>query len=211
MFCKWCGGTLSPSDLKCARCGKTVPPRSDCGGFYDLMPTAQRKADPDPMQRVAQGRSENLPKTDLHAHKAPTKQTGRGFAYITVIGFLLVIVLLIVLFSKVNRYAQTVEELQDELQRISEQISDDDDEANGRGKDKNPSGDVTPTGTTEGKRTETTAESPDGTTAPTEDTTGPTEDTTAPTENMTEPDTEPDTTSSDENGVEPQDPDEPEL
>lgn len=42
MFCKWCGGTLAPSDTKCKRCGREVPALSDCGGFYDLVPGARR-------------------------------------------------------------------------------------------------------------------------------------------------------------------------
>ncbi len=195
MFCKWCGGPLSPSDSKCTRCGKNVPPLSDCGGFYDLMPGAQRNEVP--ARRTEQRGTANLPKAESGMHKTTAKQAGRVHTYITVLGLVLVIVLLIVLFSKLNRYAEKVEELQAELQRVSEQISDNDDEANGSGKDKNPWGDITPSETKEGKRTETTTEPPESTTAPTEDT--------------TDPDAEPDTTSSDENEAQPQKPDEPEL
>ncbi len=41
MFCKWCGGTLTPSEAKCKRCGRETGALSDCGGFYDLVPTAK--------------------------------------------------------------------------------------------------------------------------------------------------------------------------
>lgn len=37
MFCKWCGGDLASSDIKCKRCGREIPALSDCGGFYDLV------------------------------------------------------------------------------------------------------------------------------------------------------------------------------
>ncbi len=37
MFCKWCGQTLASGELKCRRCGKEIPPMSDCGGFFDLI------------------------------------------------------------------------------------------------------------------------------------------------------------------------------
>lgn len=37
MFCKWCGTTLDPADRSCRKCGREIPPLSDCGGFYDLV------------------------------------------------------------------------------------------------------------------------------------------------------------------------------
>lgn len=41
MFCKWCGGTVAPSEATCKRCGRELPALSDCGGFYDLVPSAK--------------------------------------------------------------------------------------------------------------------------------------------------------------------------
>lgn len=42
MFCKWCGGNLSSSDIKCRCCGREVPALSDCGGFYDLVSSVKK-------------------------------------------------------------------------------------------------------------------------------------------------------------------------
>lgn len=38
MFCKFCGQTLNASAVKCGRCGREIPARSDCGGFYPILP-----------------------------------------------------------------------------------------------------------------------------------------------------------------------------
>jgi len=46
MFCKWCGGDLAKNDKKCSRCGRAVPAKSDCGGFYDLVPNPVAPASP---------------------------------------------------------------------------------------------------------------------------------------------------------------------
>lgn len=45
MICRWCGGKIKPTDQTCARCGRELPPLSQCGGFYDLVPGARGKAD----------------------------------------------------------------------------------------------------------------------------------------------------------------------
>lgn len=50
MFCKWCGGKLTPSDTSCKRCGKEVPALSDCGGFYDLVSNEKKNAEKTPFQ-----------------------------------------------------------------------------------------------------------------------------------------------------------------
>ena len=42
MICKWCGAKNSLTDGKCARCHREWPELSDCGGFYDLVPKAER-------------------------------------------------------------------------------------------------------------------------------------------------------------------------
>ena len=41
MICKWCGNSMETRETVCRRCGKEVPAKSDCGGFYDLVPDAQ--------------------------------------------------------------------------------------------------------------------------------------------------------------------------
>lgn len=41
MICKWCGETLKSGAKTCKRCHREIPPLSDCGGFYDLVPQAR--------------------------------------------------------------------------------------------------------------------------------------------------------------------------
>lgn len=48
MFCKWCGENLTSYDTKCKRCGREVPPLSDCGGFYDLVSNVKKPVDVQP-------------------------------------------------------------------------------------------------------------------------------------------------------------------
>lgn len=40
MICKWCGENTDPSAAKCTHCRRPLPPLSDCGGFYNIMPSA---------------------------------------------------------------------------------------------------------------------------------------------------------------------------
>lgn len=44
MICKWCGAKIDLKKRKCPSCGREVPPVSDCGGFYDIVPRNYRQA-----------------------------------------------------------------------------------------------------------------------------------------------------------------------
>lgn len=46
MICKWCGAKIREKDRTCPRCGQEIPPLSECGGFYDLVPGARQGAVP---------------------------------------------------------------------------------------------------------------------------------------------------------------------
>lgn len=50
MICKWCGASMDAHETVCRRCGKEAPPRSDCGGFYDLVPAARNIIPAAPVQ-----------------------------------------------------------------------------------------------------------------------------------------------------------------
>ncbi len=41
MLCKWCGAAVPKDYSSCPRCSRDIPPLSDCGGFYDLVPAAK--------------------------------------------------------------------------------------------------------------------------------------------------------------------------
>lgn len=44
MICKWCGAAVDAAMKKCPTCGREIPPLSDCGGFYRVVPTAAQAA-----------------------------------------------------------------------------------------------------------------------------------------------------------------------
>lgn len=52
MICKWCGAAIDPAQKSCGNCGREIPPLSDCGGFYDVVPT-RRPAAPTPSAPAA--------------------------------------------------------------------------------------------------------------------------------------------------------------
>ena len=41
MICKWCGEQVEAGASLCAHCGRELPPLSECGGFYNIMPEAR--------------------------------------------------------------------------------------------------------------------------------------------------------------------------
>ena len=129
MFCKWCGGNLASSDTKCKRCGKEVPALSDCGGFYDLVPNAKKPVEVHPGPVVPTERPANPPrKPEPPKEVAPakSKKNGKksllGLFVLTVIGFALVIMLLVVILGKVNQYSSEVNGLRNDLRTINEKI-----------------------------------------------------------------------------------------
>lgn len=121
MFCKWCGGNLGSSDIKCARCGREVPARSDCGGFYDLVPEAKKRTQTQPARAAAPVRNtEQVHKPEPKAEPQRTKKSDRkansGLNLITPVGLALVLLALIMLLGKVNS-------LQKKLDALSVQIN----------------------------------------------------------------------------------------
>ena len=129
MFCKWCGGNIASSDTKCKRCGKEVPALSDCGGFYDLVPSAKKpsNAQPEPVAPPVKPASpprkpEPVREVELARAKKNSKKPFLGLALLNVVGFLLVIAMLLIVLSKVNQYSTEVNGLRNDLRTISEKI-----------------------------------------------------------------------------------------
>lgn len=55
MFCKWCGEPVKTGQVKCSGCGRELPPLSECGGFYNLVPEARSKSPiAEPLRSVRQ-------------------------------------------------------------------------------------------------------------------------------------------------------------
>lgn len=126
MFCKWCGADLPNSAKKCTRCGRDVPAKSDCGGFYDLVPNAKSVSTPGTdsspkAPEVVPAHAEPV-KKDVPAKSKKTGRKGGLHLLITCIGLVLVIVLLLCMGSKLGKVldaaaenAQSIQALRDEL------------------------------------------------------------------------------------------------
>lgn len=158
MFCKWCGGTLTPSDVKCSRCGKAVPPLSDCGGFYDLMPTAESRKEAAPVPKMETKKATVPVQKEAQSPKSVKKNPNHGYIYITLLGFAVIIVLVIVLFSRINQYSRVVDELKAELNSVSEELSNKENvtSTTENASLENDQVDTTPSKTTESENTEQT-------------------------------------------------------
>ena len=125
MFCKWCGGSLTPSDSKCKRCGKEVPALSDCGGFYDLVPDAKQlpKTPPADFHRP----SREMPpdrdvKPEVRSGKT-NKSVTKKLSVLPLFGAILVLVIAVIIVSgKINQYSAEIKGLRNELNGIASDI-----------------------------------------------------------------------------------------
>ncbi len=135
MFCKWCGGNLAPSETKCKRCGKEIPALSDCGGFYDLVPTAKtRKTTPDDMvvpdiganQQRGNSNRDHKPEP---VEKAPIKKKNNKqplfiLGLITMCCFAILFVQILLLNGKIGKQAESMANIKEELQGMAAQIQE---------------------------------------------------------------------------------------
>lgn len=103
MFCKWCGAETSDTAGTCTRCGRELPVKSDCGGFYDLvfLPKTQTAeavtARPEPVAEAAHP----VHSTPVRGKKRKRRRGGLGLV-LTGIGFLVVFMLLLSLNGKIK-------------------------------------------------------------------------------------------------------------
>jgi len=125
MFCKWCGGSLTPSDSKCKRCGKEVPALSDCGGFYDLVPDTKQP----PKTPPADGHRppcEMPPSRDVKPEVRSGKTNKRATKKLSVLPFFGAIVVLviacIIVSGRINQCTDEVKGLRNELTNIASDI-----------------------------------------------------------------------------------------
>lgn len=94
MLCKWCGAKLPDHATKCKRCGKDIPAISDCGGFYDLVPSANKLA--------ARGPVQDAPKLEVPVRSAERKSgSGKG-SILSAIAITLCVVLIAVVLLDVK-------------------------------------------------------------------------------------------------------------
>ena len=133
MFCKWCGGNLNPSETKCKRCGKEIPALSDCGGFYDLVPTAKTRNATSPnvvvpdngVNQPGGGSSKNqkpkpLEKTPVK--KKNNKQPLYFLGFVTLCCFAILFVHILLLNGMIAKQSESIGDMNEELQGMVTQI-----------------------------------------------------------------------------------------
>ena len=129
MFCRWCGGSIASSDTKCRRCGKDVPALSNCGGFYDLVPSAKKAANAQPelAETTAKTMSKSRqPEPVRDAAPARNNENGRKsltvFAVLKTVGFVLALLLLVLSFFKVLNCASEIKGLRNDIRVMAAKI-----------------------------------------------------------------------------------------
>lgn len=119
MICKWCGAAVDTAMKKCPTCGREIPPLSDCGGFYRVVPTAAQAA----KQWVdARPRPESSPRggvppmplrpTESLPPQRPAPKTARKAPLLALLSLVLLAVLCVFVllrFSAIDRRLSTLE------------------------------------------------------------------------------------------------------
>lgn len=134
MFCKWCGADLSDTAAKCPRCGRDIPAMSDCGGFYDLVPSVKRRfvqedipqsvpPKEDPV-RVDPTKNERLKKDDPAKGKKNVWRKNNGFQNVPIfVGLLVLIALLISLNTKIGDVFSKLDQVGKDIDCISSKLN----------------------------------------------------------------------------------------
>lgn len=193
MICKWCGATADVTKGICTSCGKELPPLSDCGGFYDIVPdAAKRSSAPEPTAQewnaVPLNAEQRNPTQPFDAPAMPMQgepqvvqirpRSGGRVLFVIPIVLLLVAVLVVSLLlvsanrenddltEKIEKLAEDNDELNEKIDKLRDERNDDrNDDGNGT-TDISENGDKTTTEAPE--PAETTAEPVETTTEPTE-------------------------------------------
>ena len=128
MFCKWCGADLPASAKKCTRCGRDVPAMSDCGGFYDLIPGAQRRPaeapvstppTPKPEPGVDSPAKADPPKKGPAKDKKHGRKNNGAQLLVTCIGFVAVIALLLTMNGRIGKTLADIAKVNGKVDKIT--------------------------------------------------------------------------------------------
>lgn len=118
MICKWCGETLKTGAKTCRRCKREIPAKSDCGGFYDLVPTPGTQppaaASPAPVMPA-------MPESAPYGAAAPGKKKRDMNPKILFAGAAALILILLVMVISLSG---KLEEANDRIARLQDERSD---------------------------------------------------------------------------------------
>lgn len=202
MICKWCGATADVTKGICTSCGRELPPLSDCGGFYDIVPEAVRKtfAAETVSPEISTQESTTIPVSPVvpvppvRGERRPPRSSGRGLIVVLLALLLAVVSAFTALLVSSNRrndkLTEQIEALRDEIDDLEDddrpwQPNSDKEPVD----DKEPNDDKEPDGAESEPGADETAE-PDNTTEESEENTQKTSNSDVPeeTENNTEGD-----------------------
>lgn len=106
MICKWCGAPVDVTRGKCSACGRELPPLSDCGGFYNIVPGAAR---PEAQPYVQQTHS--APQSSPEPVSPPPRRKKRPVLPLVTLALLLLVgVLSVVLFLSLGSRLAALEQ-----------------------------------------------------------------------------------------------------
>lgn len=110
MICRWCGKEVFPGQRNCGSCGREVPPLSDCGGFYQVVPdAAQQKKD-----SYFQQPPKQMLQPPEHGRSGGGEK--KWVLLFPVVGMVVLsLVLFAILNGRISKIAQQIEALQDAL------------------------------------------------------------------------------------------------
>lgn len=115
MICKWCGASMDPMETVCRRCGRETAAKSDCGGFYDLVPAARNIVPAMPVQQP-------VPQPVPKPASQPVTESVKKSPVSLVLGVLccLLAILTVVAFVSGNNAKAENARLEQELEEIQE-------------------------------------------------------------------------------------------
>ena len=114
MFCKWCGEPVKIGRVKCQSCGRDLPPLSECGGFYNLVPEARSKPPiSEPLRPVRQEAIANGKDTPPQPKKK--RKTSHLYNTVSLVAILIGLVLIILAYLSTNKKLSSLEAQSDSV------------------------------------------------------------------------------------------------
>lgn len=114
MFCKWCGEPVKSGQIKCPECGRELPPLSECGGFYNLVPEARSKPPISETHRPLRQEAAVNGKDALPQSKKK-RRTSHLYNTVSLVAILIGLVLIILANLSTNRKLASLEAQSDSV------------------------------------------------------------------------------------------------
>lgn len=136
MICKWCGAKIREKDRSCPRCGQELPPLSECGGFYDLVPGARQGVIPPVEPKSAVPPVPPVPPVNSSTGYYPPRKKKKNYGTFWLCVWAVLLLAVIALSVKSCSLSHELDVLDDRLSKVEKQSdkdATDDSEATGDG------------------------------------------------------------------------------